>query len=348
MKIKIGIVLGTRPEILKFVPIIRELKERKIDHRILFTNQHFSKEMGKDFFKEFGITDYTFPIPELYEPSIWLREQLIIYKPDVVLVQGDTFSAFVGAETAFNLGIKIAHIEAGLRTFNLRDPFPEERYRTQIDLISDYLFCPTSVNYYNIVHLLANYPNKKADIVGNTIIDLIKSFNVRTKKSKDYVLITAHRRENWDKMKDICKGVNKVARKFPKLKFIFVTHKNPDLVTKVNKYLKGKNIEILPPQGYKEFITLLSEAKAIFSDSGGIAEEASYLSTPILILREHTERVEVLEQERGLMCSPTAKNIFEYGKDMLFNISDYTESVCPYGVGNTAKKIIYILEEEFR
>ena len=229
---KFAIVFGTRPEILKFTPIIKELEKQQVKHKVYFTGQHFTKSMGKNFFKEFGIK-----ISGEYEGKFvngpvlkWVTQKFAEYEPDIVLVQGDTSSALIGAIAAAFSKIPVAHIEAGLRSFNFLEPFPEEYNRAMIDSMSTYLFCPTNENKNNVV----THRGSKSYVTGNTIIDLLQTAKRDTEKSNQ-VLITIHRRENWDRIKEICRAIDFLAENLEHYKFVWIKHDNKKLANSISQ-----------------------------------------------------------------------------------------------------------------
>ena len=341
---KIAIVLGTRPEILKFVPIIRELESRQIKHKIYFTSQHFSYSMGKSFFEEYNVK-ISDEYPKKFkreQVTEWLKTKFNEYQPDTVLVQGDTKSALVGALAAIFSGIPVSHVEAGLRSFDFKEPFPEEINRIMIDSISTYLFCPTKQNKKN----LAKNPSQKAFVTGNTIIDLIKQYDLPEAK-RDKVLITVHRRENWDRMKEICDGIKVLSCRFPEYNFVLVKHANRKLGKVIKDYLKGSSVKLINPQNHRSFIELMNESILLISDSGGVLEEAPFLKVPVLSIRNKTERAEAMKSKTALLCEPNSLVMIYKGIKMLMRNKKIIKK-SPFGDGLAAKRIVDILARELR
>jgi len=341
---KVSIVVGTRPEILKFAPIVKELNKRGIEHNLLFTNQHFSNEMGKNFFKELGIKiSYEFKKPFNREQvTTWLKNKIKDYKSDIVLVVGDTTSALLGAMAGAFTQTKVGHVEAGLRSHDFKEPFPEEYNRCIIDSISDFHFCPTTDNFKNLM----TREHTQVHITGNPIIDLIKERNQKVSNSKN-ILISSHRRENWKRIKEICEGIVKLTKELPNYTFTFVRHANPELAIKIERYLNGSNVKIIPPQSYDNFINLIAHSAFIISDSGGIVEEASYLKKPVSILREKTERPEAIYSKHANIVG-TSKDFWKEVITFMNYRKKHQPDGCPFGDGNASERIVDILEENLK
>jgi len=344
MGMKLALIMGTRPEIIKMMPIIKELEKRKIDHKVYFTSQHFTGIAGTKLFNDFKINNIIeygkkFDFGKIKE---WATNELKEYNPDVVLVQGDTDSALIGGLAAIKAKIPIGHIEAGLRSFNFQEPYPEEYNRTMLDSISTYLFCPTMNNLVNVQIT----GNRKAFIVGNTIIDVIKDYK-KVKNGKQ-VLITLHRRENWAKIPKLCKALASLADAFSEYEFVFVKHVNKKLAKIIDIELKESKIKLLPPQSYADFIKLMQKSKLIISDSGGVLEEASYLNIPVISVRNVTERKESIILKKAILVGTEPESLKQYVSDFLLN-NDYYKDIkltpCPFGDGDSAKRIVDILEK---
>ena len=346
--IKLAIVLGTRPEILKFAPIIDELKKRQIKHKIFFTRQHFTANMGQNFFKELDINiSEEFPYDfDRDVVDIWIKTKLKEYKPDCVLVQGDTKTALTATLASVFLKIPVAHIEAGLRSFNFSEPFPEELNRTLIDAVSTYLFCPTKNNKNNLV--IKKHDGQKAFVTGNTIIDLIKTAKQDVTYSNQ-ILITMHRRDNWTRINEICSGLDWLAENHPKYKFIFVKHANKTISEKIKARLLPSKITIIPPQPYLEFMKLMATSKLIITDSGGLVEEASALRIPTVVIREATERQEAMDIGCSVLAGTNGGQVLDAVHNILINPSVWkkmSDCKCPFGDGKASKLIVNILERE--
>jgi len=325
------ICYGTRPEWLKVKPLINEFKKNNIKFKILFTGQHASIAPSK--------ADYTCSINDTLcsnRLNSILASTLIV--PDnvfknitYVLVQGDTTSALGLALNAFNHGIKVIHLEAGLRTYDNKNPFPEEINRQIISRFADIHFCPTKANKNNLINELCG---GKKFVVGNTSLDNIKDIIT---SYTDTVLITLHRRENHAIIKEWFNEISKIALKYKDIKFILPIHPNPN-VQKYKYLLKG--VEVIDPLEHSKLIKILANCKTAITDSGGIQEEASYFNKKIIVCRKVTERQESTNIHSYICSTPNKLN-------SLFKkiIKDYKiNKPCPYGEGNAAQKIVKILK----
>jgi UDP-N-acetylglucosamine 2-epimerase (non-hydrolysing) len=290
----IAIFIGTRPELIKCLPLIESsdiytqiLIEQHSD--LLSESYNNTKNIIK--VKEFGKDRLNNIISSILHSDIF--EQ----KWDAVLVQGDTVVAFAAALTAFNKGIPVIHLEAGLRTYDNQNPWPEEGYRKMIDSITTIALCPSKVSSENLVR---EGFSGKIEIVGNTSIDAIHSYNLNSVLGKK-VIITLHRRENWSKIKDFFIAIEQLANQNPSLEFILPIHPNP--IIKDLKYI-FKKVKVIDPIPHKEICVLLAECNCIISDSGGIQEEASYLGKRVFCCRKVTERVEIKDTYLTFTSTP--------------------------------------------
>lgn len=334
------IILGTRPEIIKLSSIIRKISKKD---KIIHTNQHYSYNMDEIFFKELKLRkpdynlrigsgthgDQTARMLEKIEPI------LIKEKPDVVIVQGDTNSVLAGALAAAKLNIKVAHIEAGLRS---NDKYmPEEKNRIITDHISDYLFPPTKEAKQNLLKEGIN--KKNIFLVGNTIVDatLENKKYIKQRKNENYILLTLHRAENVDDKKRLTYLISEINTIAKEYKIICPMHpRTKKMLMKFNLKL-NQNIKIIEPQGYLEFLDLLVNAKLILTDSGGIQEEACILRKPCITLRKSTERPETIDVGANLLMSNNLK------KD-ISSIIKKKNWRQPFG-SNPSKKILEILND---
>lgn len=312
-------VIGTRPEAIKMCPLIMEFNKRNLPCKLCITGQH--KELLNDVLEFFQIkADFNLNIMKLNQTITYILTSIIdgidsllkTEKIDYVFVHGDTTSALGAALAAFYNSIKIVHIEAGLRTVSLSSPFPEEANRRLISAIATLSFCPTEKNHENLVK--ENNGSCKF-VVGNTVIDALtyaQSLLKVKERIEPYVLLTTHRRENiGENMRSIFRAVDYLSKKH-KMKFIFPMHPNP-LIKKAYELVIKENdlINVIPPQNYKDFTELMVNASIIITDSGGIQEEASFLQKPLLILRNETERPEVLESNGVILCGTKYENIIQ-------------------------------------
>jgi len=351
---KVAIILGTRPEIIKMAPIIYELKKRKIIFYIIHTGQHYSYNMDKIFFEqlqlpkpkyklEVGSANQGMQTGKIIER---IEKVLIKDKPDIILVQGDTNSVLGGAIAAKKLGIKIGHVEAGLRSFD--DTMPEETNRILADHCSDFLFAPTKTSQNNLVK--EGIDKKKIFVTGNTIVDSVKknlenSFNgLLTKyniKEKEYFLVSIHRQENVDNKKrfeSIIKGLKLIAKKY-KIPVIYPIHpRSEKMARKFKISLDGLNV--IKPIDYFSFLNLEKNAKLVLTDSGGVQEECCIVKTPCITLRYNTERPETVTVKANIVSGTNPRNIIKCVNKMLKSKQSWLN---PFGNGNTSKKIVDIM-----
>jgi UDP-N-acetylglucosamine 2-epimerase (non-hydrolysing) len=353
---KIAIILGTRPEIIKMSPVIREIIKRKIDYLVIHTNQHYSKEMDQIFFEELNLPAPNFNLhvgsntqgKQTADAISKIEEVLIKEKPDIVLVEGDTNTVLAGALAASKISIKIGHIEAGLRSYDRT--MPEEINRVITDHISDFLFVPT--NLPKEILIKENISLDKIYLTGNTIVDAVlqnieiakANTNILNKLnliSKEYILVTCHRAENVDnkeKLEEIIKGICLVSQEL-KLPIVFPIH--PRTVKRLNEFeIKIPDIiKTIEPVGFLEFLQLEKNAKLILTDSGGVQEEACILQVPCVTLRENTERPETIDVHSNIIVGTKPEKILKGAKEMF----DKNSWENPFGDGKAAEKIINIL-----
>ena len=365
--IKVTFILGTRPEIIKTAPLIKEFrKEELFKIRIILTGQH--KEMALDTLKIFDLNeDKNLSLmrenQSLTHISIetlkGLEEEFTSYQPDLVIVQGDTTSAFIGALAAFYKNIDIAHIEAGLRTNNLMNPYPEEANRRLISQISSFHFAPTELAAKNLNSFGIS---TNVFITGNTVIDAMKilvkkrnnlpGFLDSLNKNDKLILVTVHRRENWgENLLSIVNGIKLIIEKYPDLKFIIPMHKNENIRKIIRSELGNYSQVILTePLVYDQFVHVLNSVYLILTDSGGIQEEAPSFSKPVLVLRETTERQEALINGTALLVGTKSDNILNKVSDLINDKRFYKSMVSknnPFGDGNASQRIVDVLKDYF-
>lgn len=361
---KVCVVVGTRPGIIKFSPIIRELEKRNKPFFIIHTGQHYSYNMDKLFFDELNL-----PQPKHRVPNVSLakyhgkqtakmlegiEEALFKEKPKLVLVEGDANTNLAGALAARKLRIYVGHIEAGLRSGDWR--MPEEHNRVMIDHISDFLFAPTEGCRGNLIE---DNVKGKIFVTGNTIVDAVKQ-NVVLAKSKskikeklglkrgNYFLLTLHREENIDfkeNLTDIIKGIKLVAETFNS-EIIFSIHprtKKRIKYFKLNSSVSGiKKLRIIDPTGYLDFLALLESSNLVLTDSGGIQEESCILRIPCVTLRESTERPETVQVGSNTVAGTRPESILDKAETMI-GIKRNWEN--PFGK-DVSRKIVDIIESE--
>ena len=337
-------------------PVIKECQLRNINFFILHTNQHYSFQLDNIFFNDLGLPKQKYNLnvgsgrhgEQTAKMLARIERCLLIEKPDVVLVEGDTNSVLAGALAASKLHIKIGHIEAGLRSYSRE--MPEETNRIIVDHISDYLFCPTRLSAKTL--LKEGIDNKNIIVTGNTIVDAVYQNLQLARKSKilkklslsekNYVLLTAHREENVDnkiKIENIFNGVQKIYKKY-KLKIIYPIHPRTKKMIKKYKVKIPEGLILIEPVGYFDFLTLEQKACLILTDSGGIQEEACILNVPCVTLRENTERPETLKVNSNILSGTNSEKILKYAAFMLKNNKNWKN---PFGDGKASKKIINAL-----
>ena len=319
---------GTRPEWLKIKPLIKELDE----YKLLFTGQH------PDLLNNVKV-DYSIKILDSNNRLDQLISDCLLQFPegnfDSVLVQGDTASAFACAVAAFNRKIKILYLEAGLRSYDLNHPYPEEGYRQMIARISDINLCPTELSKKNLIN---EKVSGTCHVVGNTVLDNLLPYKEKCEYTNK-VLVTLHRRENHHLINQWFSEVNKLAKNNPNLEFILPIHPNPN----VKKYKHiFTDVTVIEPLPHSELLDILVKCKLVISDSGGLQEEGSFFNKKVIVCRKTTERPEAIETGHLHMCLTPDK------LENKFNelVKNYTINAdCPYGDGKSSLKIIKKLNE---
>lgn len=365
------IVFGTRPEAIKMAPLIKTMKnDPKINLKVCVTAQH--REMLDQVLNFFEITpDYDLdlmkPGQNLYSLTAdiinALKPVLEDFQPDYLFVHGDTTTTMASAIAGFYSGAKVCHIEAGLRTNNKYSPFPEEVNRQIVGRICQYHFAPTEESKQNL--LKENIEEKLILVTGNTVIDalfesvdkvqqnpssFIKEINAEIGDKKDIILVTGHRRENHGQgFEKICKALKTIAEKKPGVLIIFPVHLNPKVRDVVFKYLSRiKNIKLIEPLEYPDFIWLMNRSKLIITDSGGVQEEAPSLGKPVIVLRENTERPEAVKAGTVLLVGTNQDLIIKEVLDLLNNNQRYSSMSSlhnPYGDGKACMRITNFIKQ---
>lgn len=348
-------VIGTRPEALKLAPVLSAFRRsQSLKTKVCITRQHtdlldpFLVNLAADYQLENDETEKT-----LHQSAAYILKQfetiLAQSKPDLVLVQGDTTTAFVAALSAFYARIPVAHVEAGLRTGHLDSPWPEEAHRCLVDQITTYFFAPTQQAKEML--LSERVPSEKIWVVGNTSIDAIRLVRKPSNIKKKTIVVTLHRRENQGTpLQEICQALRSIAEQFLDVRILFLQHPNPAVRSPVSNRLSGlPNIDLLEPMDHTSFVQLLDESLFVITDSGGIQEEAPFLGKPVVIVRETTERPEGVEAGTARLVGTKSSDIIACCKELLENqyILDGMSKVhFPYGDGFAAEKIVEILERE--
>jgi len=328
-----AIVFGTRPEYLKVKSIIDEFRERNIKYKVIFIQQHIKiDEKMEEYFEYLSIDSNCSDRLCCIGEQILLKLPSYIHDCTHIIVQGDTASAYYSAITAFQLQKKVIHIEAGLRTYDLEKPFPEEAYRQMISRVASINFTPHDDSSKI---LMEEKVSGEIYNVGNTILDLINSYHLECSMSNE-VLITFHRRENWNKIDILLSGLKKMVNKTPHIKYIWYLHPNPELQRKVKESIKDMpSIELQSPCSHKEFTKQIARSNFLISDSGGIQEEASFLGKHCIVLRASTERSHIPKEYITILE--------DYSRlDEIYDIipEEHLPQCNVYGYGNSSKMII--------
>jgi UDP-N-acetylglucosamine 2-epimerase (non-hydrolysing) len=374
---KLLFIFGTRPEAIKMLPIVIFARQNYADKFVVktcVTGQH--REMLDQVLELFDITpDYDLDImahgQDLYDVTakalLGLRPVLAEYKPDCVLVHGDTTTTLAASLAAYYQRIPVAHVEAGLRTHNIYSPWPEEINRTVASCVAEFHFAPTEVSKANL-----NRENitKNVVVVGNSVIDsllwivdkikhddklnrkLTQQFEAKGLDfSKQTILITGHRRENFgDGFVSICQAIKEIALSHPKVQLVYPVHLNPNVQKPVYEILSGlSNIHLIEPQDYLPFVFLMQKAYTILTDSGGIQEEAPSLKKPVLVMRDTTERPEAVSEGTVKLVGTNKELIVSSVKELLAGGEMYqsmTGAKNPYGDGTTSQLILNYLSQK--
>jgi len=359
---KILLVFGTRPEAIKMAPLVKELEKRKnFETVVAVTGQH--RQMLQQVLDIFDITPkHNLSIMKegqtLSEITNKILEKIqgVIQeeKPDIVLVHGDTTTAFATALAAFYLQIKVGHVEAGLRTYNLDAPYPEEFNRQAIDIVSDYMFAPTELSRQNL--LKEGKDKSKIFVTGNTVIDAMAmtvTDNYRHEMidwlgNDRLILLTAHRRENLgEPLKNIFYAVKKIVTEYEDVKVIYPVHLNPLVKQAAEEVLKGEsNVRLIEPLDVTGFHNFMNRSYLVLTDSGGIQEEAPSLGKPVLVARDTTERPEGIKAGTLKLVGTDTTVIYSAIKKLLDSKAEYdkmSKAVNPYGDGTASRKIADIL-----
>lgn len=361
---KVCCVFGTRPEAIKMAPVVKGLQlDSRCECKVCVTAQH--RQMLDQVLKVFDIIpdedlDIMRPNQSLGGLTSRLLEMLDQYlareKPDVVLVQGDTTTVLAGALAAFYHKIDVGHVEAGLRTGNLYSPWPEEANRAMTTRLARWHFAPTEESRRNL--LAEGIDDSRIIVTGNTVIDalhhareivrknppVINGFDLNDRK---FVLVTGHRRENFgDGFEQICQAIARCALEFPDVDFVYPVHLNPNVQEPVNRILgsfAGRNVHLIKPLGYLEFVALMSRAAFVLTDSGGVQEEAPSIGKPVLVMRNTTERPEAVEAGGVRLVGADAAKISAGVRELLTDETTFkvmSQSRSPYGDGHAAERIV--------
>ena len=363
----IAVIFGTRPELIKLYPVIIELKKKSKDVKltVVSTGQHES--MVDDLLDNLSLNvDINFSVmkdnQDLFDITIAVLEKMRVFLKenliDLVVVHGDTTTALTASMSAYYFKVPIAHVEAGLRTFDIFSPFPEEFNRQTIGLLANIHFAPTELNKQNLVQM--NVDESKIVVTGNTAIDTLR-YTEKTNfhhpiidwaDNQRYVLITLHRREtDINTMKSMMQVISNVLEKFH-LKGVFPVHKNPRIRLIAEEIFgKKNNIYLSEPLNVIDFHNIMRKAYAIFTDSGGIQEEAPYYYKPVFVFRDKTERTEGVDAGTLVLCGTEVITIEEVLVDHLnsdYKMNEFRHKKNPYGDGFASERIVdFILKNSF-
>jgi UDP-N-acetylglucosamine 2-epimerase (non-hydrolysing) len=361
--LKVALIVGTRPEVIKMAPIAMAIKETSgMSLLLVLTAQH--REMSDDVLDVFSLRpDYDLdimkPNQSLFDVTANLVGKLEAVlseeRPDMVLVQGDTTSTFVGSLCSYYLRIPVGHVEAGLRTYKKFSPFPEELNRKLTTVLSDLHFAPTRVAKEAL--LKEGIPARNIAVVGNPVIDALlyvagQDYDFKTRAlaridfgGKRVIAVTAHRRESWGRpFQAMLRALRHIARKHPEVVVVFPVHPNPNVREPVGKILGDeKRIVLVDPLDYREFVKLLKSCYFIITDSGGIQEEAPSLGKPVLLMREVTERPEAVKAGAVKVVGTATRRIVDEAEKLLGSPAAYKRMLVkknPYGDGKTSRRIV--------
>lgn len=372
---KILLVFGTRPEAIKMAPLVKALQKdtTHFETRVCVTAQH--RQMLDQVLEVFEITpEYDLnimaPNQDLYDITskvlLGLRDVLKDFCPDVVLTHGDTTTSMAASLAAFYQQIPVGHVEAGLRTYNMLSPWPEEMNRQVTDRICTCYFAPTEMSRQNLLH--ENIEDKKISVTGNTVIDALLMAvdiiahkpgvkeqlheEIRTKGytvgARPYLLVTGHRRENFgDGFLHICRAIKEIASSHPDMDIVYPVHLNPNVQKPVYELLSGlDNVYLISPLDYLPFIYAMQHSMLLLTDSGGVQEEAPSLGKPVLVMRNTTERPEAVEAGTVKLVGTDADAIVRNVEELLGDKEIYrqmSETHNPYGDGRACERIMAIL-----
>ncbi len=361
----IAVVFGTRPETIKMAPVVKELERRGVGHSVIVTAQH--RGMLDQMLEVFSITpahdlNVMLHNQDLFHVTTAVLNQikpiLAAERPGALLVQGDTTTTFAASLAAFYLKIPVGHVEAGLRTWNKYDPFPEEINRQLTTRLTDLHFTPTDWGKRN---LLAEGVNPAAIFTtGNTVIDALLmtvdpayTFADPTLGKIDFqnrkvILLTSHRRENFgEPMKEIFRACRELVESHPDVELVYPVHPNPNVQASAKEILAGvARVHLIEPMDYRPFVQLMNKCTLILTDSGGVQEEAPSLGKPVLVLRNTTERPEAIEAGTGILVGTDRARIVKEATRLLTDNAAYADmanQINPYGDGKASGRIVDVL-----
>ncbi len=367
-RLEVSVAIGTRPEAIKLLPVVAELREHpdEISCRVISTGQH--REILEQVFEVFGVApeaDLRLMQPgQSLEASfartlVGMAEELARHPPDILLVEGDTTTVFGGALAAFWKGCPVGHVEAGLRSGDPRDPFPEEMNRILTGNLADLHFAPTAQAARNL--LRAGVPRARIHVTGNTVIDALQRVSARVPAGRFpfdvdprsiLLLVTVHRRESFgEPLREILSALREIVRLFPAVEVLLPVHPNPQVRDVVRTTLgRVPRVHLLPPLGYGDFVAALKSAHLVLTDSGGVQEEAPALGKPVLVLRNTTERPEGVACGVARLVGTASERIVRETARLLEDPPAYqamARAHSPYGDGRAAQRIVAAIRHHF-
>ena len=361
---KVMPIFGTRPEGIKMAPLVKELQKHP-EINCVFVNSGQHKEMLDQVLDLFDLSaDYDLEmmkeklsLSKMFSKMVEkLTDILEKEKPDLILVHGDTLTTSAGALAAFYNQIPVGHVEAGLRTYDISSPFPEEANRQMTGVVTKYHFAATETNRTSLIR-----EGKRPEdifVVGNSVIDALidvanrpfefnEPLNTIVNSGLKTILMTTHRRENLSQLRNVYKAINRVLDEHDDVQIIFPVHKNPAVRKELAEHLQeGNRVHIIEPQDYTVFAQLMKNAHFILTDSGGIQEEAPALGKPVLVARNNTERPEGVEAGTLRLCGTEEDSVYASLKQLLTDEKMYQSmsgAKNPYGIGDTSKQIVSII-----
>ena len=363
----VAVIFGTRPEIVKLAPVLEALRDAQLRHFVIYTGQHYSPRMGRDIYNGFRLKPPRYRLPfqrqwrthgqQTGQMLGYVEKVLLDERPQWVLVQGDVNSTLAGALAAKKLGIHVAHLEAGLRSFDPR--MPEEHNRIMVDHISDLLFAPTE---WAARQLKRESVRGAVHMVGNTVVDAVLANRVASRESgileelglgakQPFFLFTLHRQENLEgphSLDTLSELLHRVIEKFD-FPVVFPIHPGTLARLKDSRHLGGleklKKLKLVPPLRYLDFLRLLDACSLVFTDSGGVQEEACILRVPAVTLRDNTERPETLQVGSNLLAGLDAERAVKAARTMLRRPRRWAN---PFGNGRTGELVVKILRKEMQ
>lgn len=361
--VRVAVVIGTRPEAIKMAPLVQELKKREgiFETKLIVTAQH--RQLLDQVLDVFDIeADIDLDLMQQNQSLVSLAARVSTQidavfeaeRPDIVLVQGDTTTAFAASFAAFTRRIPVGHVEAGLRSYDMANPFPEEANRRLTAVVSDIHFAPTWLSRDNL--LREGIPPERIVVTGNTIVDALEQLMRQPPRAKiarlngeRVLLVTSHRRESWGQdLENICEALRELIARFADVMIVFPVHPNPNVRKTVTGLLAGcERVQLLDPVDYVSFVQWLKAAYLILTDSGGVQEEAPSFRKPVLVLRRTTERPEAARAGLAKIVGTSPAAIVEEATRLLVDRAAYaamTSGNNPFGDGRAAERICHALE----